>query len=189
MLGIVRVLALGDELAPAEWPVVGVHAGLAARCIVSVVLVGAHAAWVAGEDGWPEAALVLLAVASLPGCASPLLCLTLVVVAPAAALGVGRAPGYGAHPVSPASGHGRLRGRSLCGLGVVSVRTDAALGVFVVGLAVLMIGVVKEFNVALLVIGGLLMLGSVAATARRRTGPDPEVTLRPGGNDRPWRRP
>jgi cytochrome c biogenesis protein ResB len=74
-------------------------------------------------------------------------------------------------------------------LGVVSVKADAALGVFVVGLAVLMIGVVKEFNVALLVIGGLLMLGSVAATARqRRTGPDPEVTLRPGGKDRPWRR-
>jgi hypothetical protein len=72
---------------------------------------------------------------------------------------------------------------------VVSMRTDAALGVFVVGLAVLMIGVVKEFNVALLVIGGLLMFGSVAATTRqRRTGPDPEVTLRPGGKDRPWRR-
>lgn len=74
-------------------------------------------------------------------------------------------------------------------LGVVSVKADAALGVFVVGLAVLMIGVVKEFNVALLVIGGLLMLGSVAATARqRRTGPAPDVTLRPGGKDRPWRR-
>lgn len=73
-------------------------------------------------------------------------------------------------------------------LGVVSVKTDAALGVFVVGLAVLMIGVVKGFNVTLLVIGGLIMLGSVAATARqRRTGSDPEVTLRPGGNGRPWR--
>jgi hypothetical protein len=68
------------------------------------------------------------------------------------------------------------------------MRTDAVLGVFVVGLAVLMIGVVKEFNVALLVVGGLLMLGAVAATARqRRTGPDPDVTLRPGGKDRPWR--
>jgi hypothetical protein len=74
-------------------------------------------------------------------------------------------------------------------LGVVSVKADAALGVFVVGLAVLMIGVVKEFNVALLVIGGLVMLGAVTTTARqRRTGPDPEVTLRPGGKDRPWRR-
>lgn len=70
------------------------------------------------------------------------------------------------------------------------MRTDAVLGVFVVGLAVLMIGVVKEFNVALLVVGGLLMLGSVAATARqRRTGPDPEVTLRPGGKERPWHGP
>lgn len=73
-------------------------------------------------------------------------------------------------------------------LGVVSVKADAALGVFVVGLAVLMIGVVKEFNLAVLVIGGLLMLGAVAATARqRRTGPDPEETLKPGGDGRPWR--
>jgi hypothetical protein len=69
------------------------------------------------------------------------------------------------------------------------MRSDAALGVFVVGLAVLMIGVITEFTVVWLVVGGLLMLGSVAATARRRrTGPAPEVTLRPGGKDRPWRR-
>jgi hypothetical protein len=69
------------------------------------------------------------------------------------------------------------------------VRSDAALGVFVVGLAVLMFGVISEFTVVWLVIGGLLMLGAVAATARqRRTGPEPEVTLRPGGKDRPWRR-
>ncbi|MFJ5973527.1 hypothetical protein [Streptomyces sp. NPDC093060] len=74
-------------------------------------------------------------------------------------------------------------------LGVVSVKVDAALGVFVVGLAVLMIGVVTDFTVIWIVLGGLLMLGAVAATARqRRTGPDPEVTLRPGGKDRPWRR-
>ena len=74
-------------------------------------------------------------------------------------------------------------------LGVVSVKADAALGVFVVGLAVLMIGVVTGFTVVWLVIGGLLMLGSVAATVRqRRTGPEPEVTLRPGGDGRPWRR-
>ncbi|MET8693620.1 hypothetical protein ABZV65_13875 [Streptomyces bauhiniae] len=64
-----------------------------------------------------------------------------------------------------------------------------ALGVFAVGLTVLMIGVAMEFNVVLLVVGGLLMLGAVAATAVwRRTGPDPEVTLRPGGEGRPWRR-
>ncbi|MFE7954393.1 hypothetical protein [Streptomyces sp. NPDC057413] len=70
------------------------------------------------------------------------------------------------------------------------MRADPALGVFAVGLAVLMLGVVLEFRVALLAIGGLLMLGAVAATARRRrTGPDPDVTVRPGGKDRPWRRP
>jgi hypothetical protein len=74
-------------------------------------------------------------------------------------------------------------------LGVVSVKVDAALGVFVVGLAVLMIGVAREFSVILLVIGGLLMLGAVAATARqRRTGPQPDVTLQPGGDGRPWRK-
>ena len=178
-----------DELAPAEWPVVGVHAGLTARFTVVVRLVGAHALRIAGEDDGTEAGLVLAVVASLPCRASPLLCLTPVLVTAPATLGVGRAPGYGAHPVSPTSGHARLRGRTVCGLGVVSMRTDAALGVFVVGLAVLMIGVVKEFNVALLVIGGLVMLGSVAATTRQRhTGPDPEVTLRPGGKDRPWRK-
>lgn len=69
------------------------------------------------------------------------------------------------------------------------VKVDAAFGVFAVGLAVLMVGVAVGFNVPLMVIGGLLMLGAVAATARqRRTGPDPDVTLRPGGKDRPWRR-
>jgi hypothetical protein len=68
-------------------------------------------------------------------------------------------------------------------------RSDGAVGVFVVGLALFMWGVIAGFAVALLVIGGLLMLGAVAATARqRRSGPPPEVTLRPGGKDRPWRR-
>lgn len=68
-------------------------------------------------------------------------------------------------------------------------RSDGAVGVFVVGLALFMWGVIAGFAVALLVIGGLLMLGAVAATARqRRTGPQPEVTLRPGGKDRPWRK-
>ncbi|MEU5664746.1 hypothetical protein [Streptomyces longwoodensis] len=60
---------------------------------------------------------------------------------------------------------------------------------FVVGLVVFFVGVAREFTVLWLVIGGLLMLGAVAATAgRRRTGPDPDVTLRPGGDGRPWRR-
>lgn len=68
-------------------------------------------------------------------------------------------------------------------------KSDGAVGVFVVGLALFMWGVIAGFTVALLVIGGLLMLGAAAATARqRRTGPQPEVTLRPGGKDRPWRK-
>jgi hypothetical protein len=44
MLRIVGVEALLDELAPAEWPVVGVHAGLTAWLAVSVLDVLAHAA-------------------------------------------------------------------------------------------------------------------------------------------------
>jgi hypothetical protein len=69
------------------------------------------------------------------------------------------------------------------------MKASGALGVFVVGLVVFLVGVAREFTVVWLVIGGVLMLGAVAATAgRRRTGPDPEVTLRPGGQDRPWRR-
>ncbi|MFE7398836.1 hypothetical protein [Streptomyces sp. NPDC057557] len=67
-------------------------------------------------------------------------------------------------------------------------RSDPALGVFVVGLALFMWGVIADLVVILLVLGGALMLGAVAATARqRRTGPAPEETLRPGGKDRPWR--
>ncbi|GAA5033103.1 hypothetical protein GCM10023335_76260 [Streptomyces siamensis] len=69
------------------------------------------------------------------------------------------------------------------------MKASAALGVFVVGLAVLMVGVAAEFNVALLAVGALLMLGAVASTMRqRRTGPAPDVTVRPGGEGRPWRR-
>jgi hypothetical protein len=68
-------------------------------------------------------------------------------------------------------------------------RSDGALGVFAVGLALFMLGVWMAFTVAPMLVGGLLMLGAVAATARqRRLGPAPEVTLRPGGKDRPWRR-
>jgi hypothetical protein len=68
-------------------------------------------------------------------------------------------------------------------------RPNGPLGVFVVGLVVLMLGIWTGFTVALLVIGGLLMLGAVAATAgQRRSGRAPDVTLRPGTGDRPWRR-
>ena len=68
-------------------------------------------------------------------------------------------------------------------------RSDGALGVFVVGLVVFMFGVIAGFMVGPLILGGLLMIGAVAATTRRRRlGPAPEVTLRPGGKDRPWKR-
>lgn len=68
------------------------------------------------------------------------------------------------------------------------MKSSATLGVFVVGLAVFMVGVALEFTVGWLVAGAVLMLGAGAAAAgRRRTGPDPEVTLRPGGEGRPWR--
>jgi len=68
-------------------------------------------------------------------------------------------------------------------------RSDGAVGVFVAGLALCMWGVIAGFVVLLLILGGLFMLGAVAATARqRRTGPAPEVTLRPGSGDRPWKR-
>ena len=70
----------------------------------------------------------------------------------------------------------------------MSGKSDGALGVFAVGLIIFMGGVIAEFMVGPLILGGLLMIGAVAATTRRRRlGPAPEVTLRPGGKDRPWR--
>jgi hypothetical protein len=170
MLGIVWVEALVDELAPAEWPVVCVHGWLTAWLAVSVLGVGAHAAWIASEDDGAEAGLVPLAVASLPCAAASLLCLALVVVAPAAR-GVGRAAGYGAHPVSPASGHGHLRVRSLCALGVVSMKQklDVPLGLVVVGV-VLMIGCRLIVWWPGVILGAALILGVLVPVAARRRG-------------------
>lgn len=72
-------------------------------------------------------------------------------------------------------------------LGVVRMRSDAAAGVFVGALVVLIVSVIKGWAL-LIVVAVAVMLGTIVATARqRRTGPDPEVTLRPGGEDRPWR--
>ncbi len=68
------------------------------------------------------------------------------------------------------------------------MRRDAAAGVFGGALLVLIFSVIKGL-VLLIVVAIAVMLGTLVATARqRRTGPDPEVTLRPGGKDRPWRR-
>jgi hypothetical protein len=61
---VVRVQAGRDQLAPAEWPVVGVDAGR---------LPAEDARRVLGEDAGSEPGLVLLAVAALSGGAALLL--------------------------------------------------------------------------------------------------------------------
>jgi type III secretory pathway component EscV len=69
-------------------------------------------------------------------------------------------------------------------------KTDAAAGVFMAGLALVFIGIWTGYTVWMFAVAALLMVGAVTATARqRRTGPEPEVTLRPGGESRPWRAP
>lgn len=106
---IIWVLALRHELPSVEGPVVGMTGSLAARCCVTVVLVGADAARVAGEDAWPEPGLVALAVAALSCAASVLLCLAPVLGASAALVGVLGAPRCGADPPCCSSGHGSPR--------------------------------------------------------------------------------
>lgn len=67
------------------------------------------------------------------------------------------------------------------------MRTDAAAGVFMAALALLLVSLMAGWK-PLAVIAGVVMLGVIVATARqRRTGPDPEVTIRPG-DERAWRR-
>jgi hypothetical protein len=74
-------------------------------------------------------------------------------------------------------------------LGVVSVKADAAFGVVAAGV-VLVLAAVWTHVYWLLLPAACLIVGAVAATSRqRRTGPDPEMTIRPGGEGRPWRRP
>lgn len=54
-------------------------------------------------------------------------------------------------------------------------------------LALLLVSLMAGWK-PLAVIAGVVMLGVIVATARqRRTGPDPEVTIRPG-DERAWRR-
>lgn len=68
------------------------------------------------------------------------------------------------------------------------MRSDAAAGVFVGALVVLIVSAIKGWTVVI-VLAVAVLLGVLVATARQRqTGPDPEVTLRPGGKERPWRR-
>lgn len=67
-------------------------------------------------------------------------------------------------------------------------RADWALGVFAAGLVLVFLAVARRWWL-LLIPAACLVVAAVAATARqRRTSPAPEVTLRPGGEGRPWRR-
>lgn len=67
-------------------------------------------------------------------------------------------------------------------------RSDWALGVFAVGLVLVFLAVIKGWWV-LLVPAACLIVGAVAGTTRtRRSGRTPEATVRPGGDERPWRR-
>ncbi|MET7648359.1 hypothetical protein ABZS83_33005 [Streptomyces sp. NPDC005426] len=72
VLRVVRVEAGGDQVAPAERPVVSVDGGHAALAGVAVALVGAHAQWVASEDASAEPLLVAASVSALP-CGAALL--------------------------------------------------------------------------------------------------------------------
>jgi len=67
------------------------------------------------------------------------------------------------------------------------MRTDAAAGVFVGALVVLLVSLLQGWTL-LVVLAGAVMVGVLVATARqRRMSPDPEVTIRPG-DERPWKR-
>lgn len=66
------------------------------------------------------------------------------------------------------------------------MRGDVGAGVFVAGLVVLLVSLVKGWTL-LIVVAAAVMLGAVVATARARREQAPEVTLRPGGERRPWR--
>lgn len=68
------------------------------------------------------------------------------------------------------------------------MRTDAAAGVFVAALLVFLVSLLQGWAV-LALLSAAVMVGTIVATARqRRSGQVPDVTLRPGGEDRPWRR-
>lgn len=67
-------------------------------------------------------------------------------------------------------------------------KSDAAAGVFAAGVVLVFAAVIGRAW-WLLLPAACLMMGAVVATARaRRTGPAPDVTLRPGGDGRPWRK-
>jgi predicted anti-sigma-YlaC factor YlaD len=76
-----------------------------------------------------------------------------------------------------------------CALGVDSMkRNNVPLGIVVAGV-VLMIGCRIIVWWPGVILGAALILGVlVAVWPRRQAGRDPEVTIRPGGEGRPWRK-
>jgi hypothetical protein len=102
---IVGVVACGYQLAPAEGPVVGVSAGLTAGLAVPVVLFGAHALRVTGQDARSEPGVVCLAVAALGAGAAGSFGLGLVLGAAATGREFGAASD-GADGEGSARGHG-----------------------------------------------------------------------------------
>jgi hypothetical protein len=78
----------------------------------------------------------------------------------------------------------QLEGVAVAGEG----RSDWALGVFAAGLVLVLAAVITQWWLLLLP-AACLMVGAVAGTTRaRRSGEVPGVTVRPGGDGRPWRR-
>ena len=68
-------------------------------------------------------------------------------------------------------------------------RSDVAAGVFMAAVVLVFVGILTGYTIWMFVVAGLLMVGVLTATARqRRTGPAPDVTLKPGGDERPWHR-
>jgi hypothetical protein len=141
-----------------------------------VLLLGAHAVRVTGQDTRPEAGLVLPAVAALPCAAALLLCLAAVAVA-LAVLGVLGAPGYGADPPPLGLGHAASATVSALGGGDVK-KMDVPLGIVVVGV-VLLIGCRLIVWWPGVILGAALILGVLvpsAAGRRARRLADAEVS-------------
>lgn len=101
---VVRVLASLDQLPPTEGVVVSVYRRPTAGPAVGMALVDADADRVTSQHSGTEALLVLSSIASLPCCATPLLCLSPVLLTPSALRVLGTAR-HRADPVTTAPTH------------------------------------------------------------------------------------
>jgi len=102
---VVRVETLLYKVSSTEWPVVRVDGRLAARSVMPVLLLGAHAPWVARQYNWPEPLLMLAPVPALPRAAPSLLCRSPVLDAAPALVCVLGAARNGADPPHCSSRH------------------------------------------------------------------------------------